>query len=209
MRSRLIFLTLLSFAVATAALLADEHRAAPSAPASYPQAHGFRLSDQFGTSYAIDFPQDKVCVLVMSDRNGYGQVEGWVRPIYDRYRERLRILGIANLPEVPESLRPLVRNLVRRAAKVSIMLDWSGSVARDYDYPGGTAGVRVIDRAGRILHRVDGAADSAVLDACYRAIDGSLPPAEDESAAARARGEQPSGEPTPTPAAVAFNSPQA
>ena len=64
-------------------------------------APGFDLQDQFGKLHQVAFPKARVSVLTLADRAGSEQLEGWVRPLYERYRDTIDIHGVAKLDGVP------------------------------------------------------------------------------------------------------------
>lgn len=132
----------------------------------------FSLLDQYGKSYRITYPQEKVCVFVFADKWGCTQVEGWVRPIYERYKDTIIILGVAQLANVPSWLRPTILGIFKRSIKFSVMMDWTGDVSRKYGYPGGKAFVVIVDRAGVIRKRVKGKASKDVIKQCCAIITG-------------------------------------
>lgn len=167
----------LSIAIAAVMILpAPQHASAEPEATSSTRAAGFKLFDQYGKQYQIAFPREKVSVLVFADKRGSAQVEGWVRPLYERYKDRVLILGVAQLAGAPDALQPMLRSIFRRSVKYSVMMDWTGAVSRSYQYPGKDAMVVVIDRRGTILHRQTGKAEESALKASIRVID-SLAPA--------------------------------
>ena len=125
-----------------------------------PMAAEFSLLDQYGKSYRITYPQEKVCVFVFADKWGCTQVEGWVRPIYERYKDTIMILGVAQLANVPSWLQPTLLGIFKRSIKYPVMMDWTGNVSRKYGYPGGKAFVVIVDREGVIRKRVKGKAST-------------------------------------------------
>lgn len=136
---------------------------------------GFALQDQHGRTHEVRFPQDRVCVLAFADRAGSTQMEGWVRPLYDRYGEAISIRGVAKLAGVPSVLRPALRAIFRKNVGYPVMMDWTGSVSTDYQYEANVANVVVIGPDGRIAHRFNGPASEEALRACFEQIDRLLP----------------------------------
>ena len=138
-------------------------------------AAAFELQDQFGASHAVRFPRAAVSVVMLADREGSEQLEAWIRPLCTRYPNGgVDLLGVARLDAVPRALRPLVRALFRRNSAYPVMMDWTGDVTEAYDGAEGRATLVVIDRAGRIQHRVDGPANERALEDCCRRIDDLL-----------------------------------
>jgi hypothetical protein len=127
------------------------------------RARAFRLADQYGATHDFGFPRRRVSVLLFADYAGSDQLEAWIRPLYERYRERIGIYGVAELSIVPGFMHGLVRTVIRKRLDYPVMLDWQGDVARDYAYEKRQANVVVIDTHGRIVLRVVGRVDAAKL----------------------------------------------
>ncbi len=119
----------------------------------------------------MKFPSDKVAVLVFGDREGAEQIEGWVRPLYGEFRNKIYIFGVAELSAVPWVARPVVRGIIRSKSKTPIMLDWSGEVAKAYGSQKGKANLFVVDRAGNIVAEKRGIANPTALADLYREIN--------------------------------------
>jgi hypothetical protein len=142
-----------------------------AADKAVPMAAEFSLLDQYGKSYCISYPQEKVCVFVFADKWGCTQVEGWVRPIYERYKDTIMILGVAQLANVPSWLQPTLLGIFKRSIKYSVMMDWTGDVSRKYGYPGVKAFVVIVDREGVIQTRVKGKASTDLIEKCCNIIN--------------------------------------
>lgn len=143
-------------------------------PAADRKAANFTLEDQFGNKTSVQFPASKVVVLVFGDREGSEQVEGWVRPLYNKFGNRIFIFGIAELSAVPWVARPIVRGIIKSKSENSIMLDWSGKIARSYGCEKKKANVFVINRDGVVKVEKRGAATPGELRNLYAAIEGVL-----------------------------------
>ena len=135
------------------------------------RASAFALKDQFDTSHVYKFPRPRVSVLAFGDREGAKQLGDWIRPLYNRYGNRVDIHGVADLSAVPSLVRGIVRRIIKREVKYPVMLDWEGSVSRSYKYGGGEASIIVIDRDGRLLLRLTGAAKPSDLGRIFSQID--------------------------------------
>ena len=138
------------------------------------QAPAFTLNDQHQTAHHYQFPRSKISVLIFADYAGLSQLEDWIRPLFERYRERIAIDGVADLSRVPKLLRGIVRAAFRDRLERPVMLDWSGAVSTDYDYQKGQANVFVIAHSGRILLKVIVAVSAAKLQRVQNAIDQQL-----------------------------------
>lgn len=124
----------------------------------------FELKDQYGNSQAYRFPNGRVNVLIFGDRKGSGQIEAWVRPLYERYQDRINIKGIAALSSVPSFARGMVTRIFKSQVKYPVLLDWTGGVTQSYGYEAGKANVFVVGPSGEILLRINGTATSQGLE---------------------------------------------
>jgi hypothetical protein len=134
----------------------------------------FELRDQFGSEHEVEFPCPRVSVLVFADRQGCGQLEDWVRPLYERYGDSIDIHGVAKLKGVPSLLRPLLRSMFRNRLDYPVMMDWTGAVSTNYNYEASMANILVLSPAGRIEYRFNGTASPSELEQCFDRIDGLL-----------------------------------
>lgn len=140
------------------------------------QAPAFTLKDQYQTAHHYRFPRPKTSVLIFADYAGSSQLENWIRPLYEHYRDTIAIDGVADLSSVPKLLRGMVRAAFRDRLARPVMLDWSGAVSTDYHYQQGGAHLFVIDPHGRILLSVVGAISDAKRQRVQDAIDRQLHP---------------------------------
>jgi hypothetical protein len=138
------------------------------------KAPAFELEDQFKKKFAFKFPSKKVTVFIFGDRKGSEQIEGWVRPLYEKYTDKIEIYGIAELSAVPGIAKGFVRNLIKSKSKNSIMLDWSGKVSKDFGSENEKANLFVVSRAGEIIAEKRGAATSTELEDLHKIIGDSL-----------------------------------
>jgi peroxiredoxin len=146
--------------------------AAPRAQAvGVERAMDFELRDQFGKPLAYRFPKERVSVLVFGDRKGSEQVEGWVRPVYERYADRVDLHGVAVLTSVPSLFHGYARRQFRKQVKYPVLLDFKGDVSKGYGYEGDKANVFVIARDGTVAYRASGAATPDGLERLYAEVD--------------------------------------
>ena len=138
------------------------------------RAMDFELRDQFGKALAYRFPKERVSVLVFGDRKGSEQVEGWVRPVYERYADRIDLHGVAVLTEVPSLFHGYARRQFRKNVKYPVLLDFKGDVSKGFGYEGDKANVFVVARDGTIAHRAAGAATPDGLNRLYAEVDRQL-----------------------------------
>lgn len=170
----MIFGTVNGFAAANMDAFSLSPERNVSAKAAAYKNSGFTLKDQNDNAYAVKFPRDKVTVLIFGDREGAEQIEGWVRPIYNQYGNRTDVFGIAELSAVPSLARGIVRRIIKRKTKYSVLLDWSGSVSKAYGYETGKATVVVIDKNGGVIAKSSGAANHGKLQGIYGQINRGL-----------------------------------
>ena len=149
---------------------------AAAAGARETRAMNFELRDQFGKTLQYRFPKERVSVLTFGDRKGSTQVEGWVRPVYDRYGDRIDLHGVAVLTSIPSLFHGYARRQFRKQMKYPVLLDFKGDVSRGYGYEKDRANVFVIDREGRIVLKLTGAATGDGLGRVYAEVDRLLAP---------------------------------
>jgi hypothetical protein len=137
-------------------------------------AENFSLEDQFGNKISVEFPSNRPVVLVFGDREGSAEVEGWVRPVYTKFTDKLYIFGIAELSAVPRVAKPVVRRIIKSKSKNPIMLDWSGAVSKSFGCEKGKANVFVVNKKGEVVAVKRGAATAAELTDLYREINALL-----------------------------------
>ena len=170
--------TIIFGAVTALTFMAVEGRTRPKASggAGNGRASEFELKDQYGKSFTYRFPKAKVSILAFADRKGSEQLEGWIRPLYERYQDRVDIQGVASLSSVPPFVRPVVRRIFRSKVNYSVMLDWQGDVTARYGCEEAKANIFLIEKNGDILLKLTGEATSPGLAHLYRRVDDSLRP---------------------------------
>jgi hypothetical protein len=145
----------------------------------YPQARAFALKDQYDTTLVYDFPRETMSVLFVADYAGSGQLEAWIRPLYDRYQKSIGMYGVADLSAVPGFMRGLVTRVFRTQFQYPVMFDWHGTVSRSYEAQSGQANLYLIDTQGRIVLRLVGGVSAERLQRVMAQIDRLLvPPGE-------------------------------
>ncbi|GIU81483.1 MAG: hypothetical protein D6687_02950 [Acidobacteria bacterium] len=138
------------------------------------KASDFSLKDQYGKTYDIKFPREKVTILAFGDREGSEQLESWIRPLYERYQDTIDIYGIAELSSVPSIARGLVRSIIKAKSPYPVMLDWEGTVSQNYKYEKGKANIYVIDKKGFVVTKKTGLANPKELESLFKEIDKAL-----------------------------------
>ena len=131
----------------------------------------FVLQDQYGTQHVYHFPLARVGILLIADYDGSPDLEAWIRPLYARYQQRIRLEGVAELSAVPGFMRGLVRAFFRKNVAYPVLLDWSGEVAQGYAYEKGKVNVFVLEHDGTICLKVTGAVRPRTLQLVIDQID--------------------------------------
>ena len=156
----------------TGALLLAAAGATEAAPTnSAPVVAAFELRDQYDTLHQISFPATNVTVLTVADRKGSEQISGWIAPLKQRYAERITIMGIADMSQVPGLLRSMVKHRFGKRYTYPVMLDWEGLVARGFHYQKDKANLFVIDREGCMTDHFTGATNEVALSTLFVAVD--------------------------------------
>jgi hypothetical protein len=128
------------------------------------------LKDQYEKAHTISFPCEKVSVLTIADRTGSRQLEAWVKPIREKFGERVEIFGLADVTGVPRPIRSMVVQYFKDKLEYPVMLDWDGTTVARFGYERKQALLLVIDQTGAIRHRVTGAADATKLAALFAVL---------------------------------------
>ena len=166
---QILLLLLVTLATGVGAAPQAESSIAPTNAPSFVELH-----DQFDARQRLLFPATHVTLLVIADKKGSEQINGWITPLQQRFGRRVDIRGLADVSTVPRPLRGMVRLKFQESQTYPVMMDWSGEVVKAFTYVPDKANVLVLDGRGHILKRVSGEANpSAVQDVCD-AIDRAL-----------------------------------
>ena len=144
-----------------------------------PQATEFTLKDQYDKTRRYGFPQETISVVFFADYTGSGQLEDWIRPLYDRYQKTINIYGVADLSAVPGFMRGLVARAFRAQLQYPVMFDWHGTVSKNYEAQSGQANLYLIDTQGRIVLQLVGAVNPERLQRVMAQIDHLVVPSGD------------------------------
>jgi hypothetical protein len=134
----------------------------------------FTLEDQHRRSHSITFPRARPLVLVMADREGAGQIDGWILELKGRYGERVDYIGVADVRAVPALMRGMVRGRFREQFSRPILLDWSGGIASGLSSSAKEANLVVLDASGAVLGRARGASDQPAVAKVREMIERAL-----------------------------------
>ena len=131
----------------------------PAAHADEPRVlRSFELPDQFGQRHAVTFPRERPVLLLVGDRKGSEEVDGWIEPLKSRWGQVADIVGVADVDGVPRLFRGRLADSIRKSRPKPVMLDFDGTITKALACRGKTANVFVLDRTGRVLASVTGVA---------------------------------------------------
>ena len=134
----------------------------------------FELTDQHLNLRSYRFPKTRVTVMTIADYKGSDQLAPWIQQLHDRYYKKIDIDGVADVSNVPKPLQGFLRATFREQLAYSVMLDWDGTVVRQFAYRRGVANIYVIDRRGRIVNQTTGPVSIGALLLIARAIDHAI-----------------------------------
>jgi len=134
----------------------------------------FELTDQHAQTRRYSFPKSKVTFMTVSDHKGSEQLAPWIQSIYDRYGARVDIDGIADVSMIPKPFHNFFRSAFRKKMKRSVLLDWSGTAVKQFNYREGVANIYVVDRSGQIVEHFSGPLTAPALRAVMASIDANL-----------------------------------
>lgn len=139
---------ILVFLMAAAAFGAGEEKAIGK------KAIEFSLADQFEQKWTWSKHwKGKPTVLVMSDWKGSDHATKWTSPLYQRLKDRVQFVAMADVSLAPSFLRGYLRDRFKDAYKNSVLLDWDGTVFTHYVVQPGLPNVLFVDAQGVVrLH---------------------------------------------------------
>jgi hypothetical protein len=124
----------------------------------------FILYDQHDKPYTIMQNRGKIIILLASDRKGSEQNKAWVESIEKKYKDRVPIIGIADLRRVPRVFEAVVKREFRNKP-ASILLDWNGDIFKSYGLAQKVANIVLVDKNGFLQYLYSG---EATTDACEK-----------------------------------------
>lgn len=138
------------------------------------QAPVIALSDQFGQSHRHASPHRRPLLVVIADRRGASQIEGWVARLYQTHGETVDIVGVADLGGVPAFMHDTLRKAFRKqCADYPILLDWQGNTAASFSRSGTGLDIFAIQPGGRIVAAVSGKLTNTKVGTLGSALDQS------------------------------------
>ena len=140
-------------------------------PDDLPPLVPFRLLDQFNEPRLIDFPAARPVVLAVGDRDGSPQLDAWTLPLFERFGDRIDIIGIALVTGIEPVFRSFVRAVIKQQRPDSpVLLDWTGDVTKPLDCESGCANLYIVRPDGMVRMRALGAATPPALHAIIHEI---------------------------------------
>lgn len=116
----------------------------------------FTLADQFGTHHAVTFPRERPLLLVVGDRRGSEEIDAWIPPLKERWKDLTDMHGIADVQAVPRFLRGRITEAIRKSRPKPLLLDFEGRVTSALPCEKKAANIFAISKEGRILAHVFG-----------------------------------------------------
>ncbi len=135
----------------------------------------FVLPDQFEQEWAWEKHwKGKHTVMVLSDRSGSDYTNNWTKPLYERFKDRVQFVAIADVSSVPGFIKGLVRDKFKEAFTNSILMDWEGDVCEYYMMQSGLPNVLYLDAKGIVRLHTWGKGSKDHLDAFATNVERSL-----------------------------------
>jgi hypothetical protein len=116
------------------------------------------MEDQFRNSHSHADFQDRVLVVIGTDREGAPVAENWGKALSESLQPekdsgRLNLVGLASLRGIPFFLKSYVRGKFPQNASDWTLIDWQGLFADSYGFIKGNANILVFDKKGVLLHQ--------------------------------------------------------
>lgn len=110
----------------------------------------FEMEDQHGNVHKSSDLENKVVIILGSDREGGDYNKLWAEPIADSLRsingfDHVSILGVADLDAVPFFMKFMVKGFFPDDPSNQIMMDWDGEFAETYSFEAGHSNLVVFD----------------------------------------------------------------
>ncbi len=121
-----------------------------------PRIESFQLADQFGTQHTIRFPRTRPLLLLVGDRRGSEEIDAWINPLKQRWKDVADIQGIADVQAVPRFLRGRITDAIRKSRTQPLLLDFEGKVTGGLPCEKKAANIFAISKDGRLLAHVSG-----------------------------------------------------
>ncbi len=129
------------------------------------------LEDQHGVRHEIRFPRERPVYIVASTRSGTGKVGGWVKPVVERYGDKVEIFGLADVRGIPQLFRGAVRLMIRDGTPWPVLMDWEAQTFPGLCTPGANIEVMVVGPDGRLRLRHAGESSPEGMEGVFRVLD--------------------------------------
>ncbi len=130
----------------------------------------FSLLDQYDKPYNIRQGEGSIVVLLASDKEGEPQNALWRSAIEERHRDKIFLIGIADVRTVPFFLKSRIKNNFRKD-NARILLDWTGEVFTNYVLAKHASNIVLIDKKGMVRHVHSGEATTEARETLFKEID--------------------------------------
>jgi len=130
----------------------------------------FTLSDQYDKPYNVRQDEGKIIILLASDKKGSEQNRAWVETIEKKFKDKIPIIGIADIRGTPRAFSFLVKREFSKQP-VDVLLDWDGIVFTSYGLARHVANIVLIDKKGIVRHIYSGEATAEACTGLFNAID--------------------------------------
>jgi hypothetical protein len=157
------FVLLLSFFISVAAAEGGQ-------PVLNVKAPEFTLIDQYDKPYNIRQGEGGIVVLLASDKEGEPQNALWRTAISERYRDKIFMIGIADVRTVPFFLKSRIINNFRKDTE-RILLDWTGEVFTNYVLAKHASNIVLIDKKGWVRYVTSGEVTIDARETLFKEID--------------------------------------
>ncbi len=121
----------------------------------------FKLKDQFDRVYSDNDFENKILIVVGSDKTGSQYNREWIDAILDSLKkgdglQDVRFLGVADLRGVPFFLKGYVKGKFPDQKSRWVLMDWDGKFAKHYQFKADVCNIAIINRKDRLIYQTSG-----------------------------------------------------
>jgi hypothetical protein len=95
-------------------------------------------------------------LLLVGDRRGSEEIDAWINPLKQRWKDVADIQGIADVQAVPRFLRGRITDAIRKSRTQPLLLDFEGKVTGGLPCEKKAANIFAISKDGQLLAHVSG-----------------------------------------------------